>query len=187
MKKANEILSGVRSHMGGHANYVGGVLPRLRTSNGNSWAIFCGDGRFDPAKGNAAYAKATGAALNFQISGQGNQLTDFEFCVAMAPDHSWKMMWHLDPRRQVWPNHALHHIHVEPGALPFPFSQWRVPFGQVVEEPLKVLEFIHSEICKPTSGGLNAAPHLPYNAFSQPNTHGGPHDGDQEGEEKPGD
>jgi hypothetical protein len=56
----------------------------------------------------------------------------------------WQLMFHLDPERQAWPRHPLHHIQFTCGAGLPPFSSWRLPFGEA--QPERLLEFIAAHL-----------------------------------------
>lgn len=47
------------------------LLEAIRLSGG----VYCGDGRYDPAKKNALFAKTNGIALNFQVVGTNQAAT----------------------------------------------------------------------------------------------------------------
>jgi hypothetical protein len=44
--------------------------------------VYCGDGRYDEEKRNAIFAKSNQVALNFQVVGAAEQMTQYEFCLA---------------------------------------------------------------------------------------------------------
>jgi hypothetical protein len=107
-----------------------------------AWTVACGQGRYDPDRGNAAYAKRSGVALNFRIRGQGETVTEFEFCAAW-PDSGWQLMFHHDPERAAWPRHPERHLQLgwptaAVGAAPF--RDWRLPLGE--HDPLRLLEYL---------------------------------------------
>ncbi|HYO51186.1 hypothetical protein [Archangium sp.] len=145
MKYAQQLLQGIRKRVGSHEHWEG-KPPHLNQLPQQQWRIYCGEGRFEPSKRNALYSLATGIALNFQIRGKGESITDFEMCVAWPPFEAsfWQLMFHLDPERQAWPRHPLHHIQFTCGAGLPPFSSWRLPFGET--QPERLLEFIAAHL-----------------------------------------
>ena len=88
-----------------------------------------------------SWRSATGVALNFRIQGAAEAVAEYEICAAW-PDR-WRLMFHLDPKQEVWPGHPRHHIQLaspnEQPSLP-PFLPWRIPFGEV--QPERLLEYL---------------------------------------------
>lgn len=107
------------------------------------WRVFSGEGRYDPAKKNALFAKPTGIALNFQVVGAAQEATKYEFCLAWPS--GWRLMYHWDQDGTAWPDHPAHHVQFEapsgdiPIALP-PFISWRLPFAET--KPERLFEYL---------------------------------------------
>jgi hypothetical protein len=91
---------------------------------------------------NGSRHKATGVMLNFQITGSGERIDEFELCVAWI-EAGWSLMFHRDPARQRWPEHPLYHVQFQHPRLCTgnpPFSAWRVPFSEA--DPVRLLDFV---------------------------------------------
>ncbi len=110
------------------------------------WRIYCGEGRYDAAAGNAAVAQRTGIALNWQITGGRDGIVrTYVICVAWPGDDAWQLMFHRDPDHEEWPTHALHHLqvaHATRAAIP-PFASWRIP---IETDPYRLLEYVVAQI-----------------------------------------
>lgn len=147
MKYAQQLLQDIRKQVGSHEHWKG-KPPHLERLFKQQWRIFCGEGRFDPSKNNALYALGSSVALNFQIKGQAEAITDFEMCVAWPPFDTpfWQLMFHLDPEREAWPHHPLQHIQFTCGHGVPPFANWRLPFGEL--QPERLLEFIAAHLIR---------------------------------------
>lgn len=104
--------------------------------------IACGEGRYAPARQNAAIHKANGIALNFQICGSGAEIELFEICVAW-PD-GWSPHFHLDPERESWPAHPRGHLQFGQAESAPPFADWRIPLGET--DPVRLLEYLVTRI-----------------------------------------
>lgn len=122
--------------------------PELYRDRRNTrWRVYCGDGRFDPLKKNALFAKLNNVALNFQVVGTEEVATKYEFCVAW-PD-GWRLMYHWDPSGASWPRHPEYHVQFESPKdvmetnLP-PFVGWRLPSAE--GQPERILEYLTMQI-----------------------------------------
>ncbi len=158
MKRSSMVLEQVRHAMGGHAHWQGEAA-KIDEFPGGNWRVACGEGRFKPGKRNAAFAKSSGVALNFQIVGVREEISDYEISVtwplpdgspseeAAGQPASWSLMFHLDPSKQVaWPQHPLYHIQMvcsDPLTRP-PFAGWRLPFNE--PDPPRLIEFLTGHI-----------------------------------------
>ena len=114
------VLERCRVLMGDFYRFWTGEPVRLFQPGKDAWAVQCGRGRFDPTTGNAARSRRTDIAINFQISGDREAATAFEFCVAWPT--GWQLLFHHDPDRENWPDHPRFHLQVdsppEPPSLP---------------------------------------------------------------------
>ena len=141
-----ELLRGCREAMGNfHQRWTGTRLTLFEPTR-RSWQLQCGEGRFDVRRRNAAYAKRSGVALNFEIRGSEDLVAGYSFCVAWVAA-GWTLMFHRDPARAAWPAHPEHHLQVdgpEASTQRPPFVDWRIPFGET--KPERLLEYIASRI-----------------------------------------
>lgn len=106
----------------------------------------CGQGRFDPGQRNAAFSRRTGIGLNFQVQGEGQVISAFEFCTAWEPS-GWRLMFHLDPIRAAWPDHPKLHLQIEAPREVHeapPFTGWRIPLAETAAD--RILEYLVSRI-----------------------------------------
>ncbi|HSN98383.1 MAG TPA: hypothetical protein VLS89_08795 [Candidatus Nanopelagicales bacterium] len=152
MSAGNDVLKRIRAFWGGYERWEGEPL-KLEAPARKRWRVYCGEGRFDPAKMNGARHQTTGVVVNFQINGAEDRIQDFELCVVWL-EPSWSLMFHLDPKRERWPEHPLHHIQFQPPQLCMgipPFAAWRVPFGE--SDPVRLLEFIVHRLDADTESG----------------------------------
>lgn len=156
MKRAAQVLDEVRGAMGGHDRWEGRSARVLEA--GGKWRVACGEGRYEPAKRNAAIARSSGVALNFQIAGEGEKLSSYEICLAWPPASGapeglnsdsppfWSLMFHLDPTRVAWPRHPLYHLQMTCGDMTArpPFANWRLPFNE--SDPSRLIEFLTAHV-----------------------------------------
>ena len=110
------------------------------------WRVYCGDGRYDEEKRNAIFAKSNQVALNFQVVGAAEQMTQYEFCLAW-PD-GWRLMYHWDAKQSAWPHHPEYHIQFESprtatAPLP-PFVDWRLPYQE--SQPERLLQYLVAQL-----------------------------------------
>lgn len=145
MPKAKDRLKAVRESMNCYEKWLS-PIPKLSLLNDGAWQIFCGEGQFDPLFMNGARSKSTGVAMNFQITGVGEEVTHFEICVAWPDDYVWLLMFHNDPKGESWPSHPCHHIQFRgpKGESAAPFISWRLPFAET--DPARIIEYLVEQI-----------------------------------------
>ena len=145
MTQGELVLGRCRVLMGDFYRLWTGERVRLFQPGKDSWTIQCGRGRFDPTAGNAARSRRTAIWINFQIVGDRETSTAFEFCVAWP--NGWQLLFHHDPARETWPDHPKLHLQLEPPREPLslpPFSGWRIPLGE--SQPERILEYLVRQI-----------------------------------------
>ena len=139
---------------GGYERWSGEPI-KLFSAPKKRWRVYCGEGRFEPTKRNAAYHRGTGVAVNFQIIGAEESVENFEISVTWD-DSMWSLMFHNDPHpdREHWPSHPRFHIQFQPPAQcegSPPFVGWRIPFAE--DDPVRLLEFLVHRLDLDAPGG----------------------------------
>ena len=118
----------------------GDVLPKKQDveDKPHQWRVFCGQGLFNWKDKNGLLLPG-GIALNFQVSGTGDEVQKFE--AGIFWDTGWSLMLHSEAAHKEWPIHAKTHFQfgAQNPSQPPPFVDWRLPITSDVFEWLEYL------------------------------------------------
>ncbi len=148
MKPAIQLFKRINELFGGWDNWRGGGVTRKQLRD--SWRISCGTGRYDREAKNGLESKRVPAVLRFEIICDSSaEISRYSIGLHYTDDSGLGLLFHHDPDTASWPDHPLHHIHVEANGQTVGESlrEIRLPFGET--EALRILEYLIG-LCTPS-------------------------------------